>query len=142
LRRLPPPPPPPPQFKVILLLSISLNYMSISYIYSIASSRLPMRWMTLRVRVNTIEFTYLIDNLDDVIEKEEVGEEEEEEEKKKEEEKIEEENTSEDLKNPSPSSPLEYPEEEILFEIINQLNFIYLLNTLIIGQEHEEEEKE
>jgi len=105
------------------------------------------------VRVNTIEFTYLIDNLDDVIEKEEVGEEEEEEEKKKEEkeeeeekkkeeEKIEEENTSEDLKNPSPSSSLEYPEEEILFEIINQLNFIYLLNILIIGQEHEEEEKE
>jgi len=53
----------------------------------------------------------------------------------------EEENILEDLENPSPSPPLEYSEEEI-FEIINQLNFIYLLNTLTIGQEDKEEEEE
>ena len=69
-------------------------------------------------------------------------EEEEEEKKKKEEEKVEEENALVDLEDPSPSFPLEYPEEEILFEIINQLNFIYLLNTLTIGQEDKEEEEE
>jgi len=53
----------------------------------------------------------------------------------------EEENILEDLEDPSPSPPLEYSEEEI-FEIINQLNFIYLLNTLTIGQEDKEEEEE
>jgi len=52
----------------------------------------------------------------------------------------EEENVLEDLEDPS--SPLEYPEEEeILFEIINQFNFIYLL-ALTIGQEDKEEEEE
>jgi len=69
-------------------------------------------------------------------------EEEEEEKKKKEEKKVEEENALVDLEDPSPSFPLEYPEEEILFAIIiNQLNFIYLLSALTIEQENEEEEE-
>jgi len=54
----------------------------------------------------------------------------------------EEENVLEDLEDFFPSSPLEYPEEEILFEIINQLNFIYLFSALTIGQEDEEKEEE
>jgi len=54
----------------------------------------------------------------------------------------EEENVLEDLEDFSPFSPVEYPEEEILFEIINQLNFIYLLSALTIRQEDEEKEEE
>jgi len=70
-------------------------------------------------------------------------EEEMEEKVEKVEEMVKEENALEDLKDPSPSPPLEYPKEEILFEIIiNQLNFIYLLSALTTGQEDEEEEEE
>jgi len=81
-RRLPPPLPPPPQFKVIPLLSMSLNYMSISLFHRIIEIADEVDDLT-RVRVNTLELTHLIDNIDDVIEKEEMEEKEEVEEKVK-----------------------------------------------------------
>ena len=61
---------------------MSLNYMSISLFHRIIEIADEVDDLT-RVRVNTLELTHLIDNIDDVIEKEEMEEKEEVEEKVK-----------------------------------------------------------